>query len=308
MNIFEEILLSQEGKERERKRDKESEKEQEREERIVSRYYYDIDIQKNLDIETPEKEFFSSFFRVCSSEIQTIEKYYFNNFGIEFSDEKELLRRIHNRKKSGMFRIIDPFHQYDFVNPKKKGIHNWKYRSDFFQIVSNNRKLFSSAVEILEYLSNGILARLGMLKYIEERRIGEWYFLDIRKHIHFEVKNSPKEGIVSIVKEDKTIYYSFIHKLWGFDFENFKSVYRLLIGHDYNHQDTIELRLKKTKDNDFYAVVEPFSKKLKIVDDIKKAKYKYISENVRIVSNDQILFQNYEISSLFYRKGYRLHT
>jgi hypothetical protein len=281
-------------------KEEEEEKEEDEEERIIG-MYYDIDELKN--IRGFDKINISSFFRIQSSSLAAFRNYYYENYNIKYEDEDELTRRISNIGKSRMYNVIDPFHRYDFVDPKKRGIKDWKYRDDKYHILSNNEKLFKEVLKILGYQNGGTMSKLGLSNYIEEREIGKWYCMDIRKHLDFKISNKMLNGIVSLNILDQTVYYSFIHKLWGFEWNNFKTVYNSLIGHPYDHEERIIKRLEKTINSEDYAVIESHLKTVLIVKD--KSKFQYVSEEMRIVSDDKLLFVNYLPIVPLFRKGYR---
>jgi len=275
------------------------------EDRIVGKYY-DIDGNKNYS--QFNKEFVSQFFKIQSSSLVNIKNYYYSTFGIEYEDEKELNRRINRDGKKGkirrMFLVIDPYHQYDFVNPDKQRINDWKFKNEEHRIVSNNKKLFYNVTKMLDYENSSTMIRLGMINLIEERIIGKWYCLDIMKNLNIDIIKQ-SDGIVSFNVDGNTVYYSFIHKLWGFEWDNFKVVYKTLIGHCYDHQEIIVKRLQKTTDNEDYAVIDSFSKHLLTVSKEKIDDYNYICNVTRIVTNDELLFKNYITVAPIYRRGYR---
>lgn len=267
---------------------------------IMGRYY---DIDQNTNYNVPVKTYVGVYFYVQSDCLTSIKSYYLQTFGINFEDEQDLQRRVNNPEKQKMYRVIDPNHRSDYVNITK--LKDWCYIDHKYRIISNNSKLFDGTIKRLVYDNGGTMARLGLLHLSEIRQFGKWYCLDIRKHIDF-VANRQSDGIVSINIGEQTVYYSYIHKLWGMNWSNFKVIYRLLIGHDYSHQEIIIKRLEKTADGDEYAVIDEFNKRILKVTKQQTGEYNYISDDTRIVSNNELLFNNYLQVVPFYRRGYRL--
>ncbi len=270
--------------------------------------YYDIDDMANMNV--PYKKYIGSYLQVQSDDLSHIKQYYIQTFGIEFEDESDLQRRVNNSDKPKMYRIIDPNHRYDYINiakhSQKEKSNEWTFISHQHRIVSNNDKLFRVVINKIEYDNGGTMARLGLLNIVEPRQIGQWYCLDIRKHIDFNATKH-SDGIVSFNIGENTVYYSYIHKLWGMNWSNFKVIYKTLIGHDYSHQEVIVKRLEKTSDGEEYAVIDEFNKKILKADRQNLHSYRYISDdNKRIVSNNELLFNNYLSVAPLYRRGYRL--
>lgn len=266
-------------------------------------FYYDIDEMKN--IEQPNKKIISLFFQLQSNSLSSMKKYFIERFDLRYEDEQEIERRSKNIGKKDKYTVIDPFFRFDFVDASNQRIKGWKFIHSGHKIVSNNEKLFNFLIEKMDYENGGTMAKLGLIRYIEPRQIGKWYCLDIRKHLDINIQKR-SDGIVSFNVNEQTVYYSYIHKIWGFDWNNFKVVYKVLIGHDYSHQEVIISRLENTIDSTEYAVLECYSKRKNFTVNKEIAHdYLFFCDKNRIVSNDEILFKNYIQVVPIYRRGYR---
>lgn len=223
--------------------------------------------------------FQSDLFWVESNYPGAFYDYYRNNFGIHFKDEPEVLRR---KKLIGTNLIcIDPGNKEDVIEAVN-GLR-FLHRNHEYKIVSNNEKLFSSLINILD------LEKL----HVQRDRL-DWYNTEIKNYLAFNPPLRCCDSIVSVNILGNKVYYSDYHRIWGFNQEQFRHVYMLEVGHYPDDQIKIIKRLKR-RDPNIYTNLDLTIPKLDGVSKDFVKKFKFIDHKFKIVANSKRIFEAYRL-------------
>lgn len=267
--------------------------------------WYDIDFGMN-NAESLNKRFRSDFFQVESEVQSTFNTFYYEEFGINHDQESEVLRRLNVKTTDLTYKIIDPGYNNDTVRVSTQKFSMWKYTNSTFNIASNNDKLFHNVLSVMKIQQGSVLDIILPPQFhsVELRDPEKWFNTELRKHLPFSPECSNLEQINVVNVMGSEVWFSELHKIWGFIQENFEFVYMEEIGHYPREQIIMVERLKTTMNNNYYALLDSTKSNTKGIPANQCTKYLYYSHQERIVANNKKIFDAYRIiAAKYYRKN-----
>ena len=243
----------------------------------ASARWYNIDMGEHY-ITSQGFRFYSTIFWVESRYCDVFYEYYRTHFGIDHTDENELLRRL-KLINIDSYTLIDPYDKE--VSIPSTNIKKYKYRNVRFRIVSNNQKLFESLIDVMVIMSTYI-----------SRKYLDWFNTEIRQYLNFTPPIIQSDDIITTSLNGQEIYYSEHHRLWGFNRKEFDYIYTLEVGHSPCHQKLLLGRLSKRK-RDMYANLDPSMHKMDRVCKSYTSNFNFVDDNLMIVANSKTIFEAY---------------
>lgn len=224
------------------------------------------------------RRFQSDLFWIESNYGDAFYEYYKTTFGIDYSNEPELLRRL--RMLGGPdYLVIDPDSKDTIV--KKTEIAKYKCCNYHYHILSNNKILFDQVLQMLTI----------KIEYVPRDTL-DWFNTEIKQYLDFLPPLIGSKKINKTKIGEYEVYYSEQHKLWGFNEKEFNHIYNLEVGHPPDQQEILLKRLEK-RPFGIYINLDPNITKMDGVckDYIKR--FKFIDHKLMIVANSKVIFNAY---------------